>query len=360
MRRHWSETYSDATLLALADVLEPLASPLLRLLMVKHPLFATQRAGATERATVTSLWKFTFAFLIVESGGAFNPKSYLCYLIQQMAAWRNISYTDQLEALRNSVINTGDFSLSGIPMSSLLKELDPSRLPGNAVQGDEPSPSYFQSPLSPSLINGLSLTQLADIENITTTLQSANQTQWNSHIHQWQRDHGKRLPLLIFSAGRSLSVVKRWVANFDDSALFTLTTTINSPATETVQAIIRESQTIGIAISHALNPLNMSNTRNALWELTLHYLMSRRGSEFNQYQYLLNVTEQLSARYQINVEVLIHEWLNLSDSGFLWRQQLVDLVEHQKRPPVTAPQLLANIQSDVHVLVISQQQRTIL
>ncbi|MCW2485164.1 hypothetical protein J5069_04550 [Candidatus Symbiopectobacterium sp. NZEC127] len=360
VRRHWSETYSDTTLLALADVLEPLASPLLRLLMVKHPLFATQRAGATERATVTSLWKFTFAFLIVESGGAFNPKSYLCYLIQQMAAWRNISYTDQLEALRNSVINTGDFSLSGIPMSSLLKELDPSRLPGNAVQGDEPSPSHFQSPLSPSLINGLSLTQLADIEDIITTLQSANQTQWNSHIHQWQRDHGKRLPLLIFSAGRSLSVVKRWVANFDDSALFTLTTIINSPATETVQAIIRESQTIGIAISHALNPLNMSNTRNALWELTLHYLMSRRGSEFNQYQYLLNVTEQLSARYQINVEVLIHEWLNLSDSGFLWRQQLVDLVEHQKRPLIKAPQLLANIQSDVHVLVISQQQRTIL
>lgn len=359
VRRHWSETYSDTTLFALAGVLEPLASPLLRLLIEKHTLFPSQSAEATERATVMSLWKFTFAFLIVESDGAFTPKSYLRYLIQQMAAWRNVSYTDQCEALRNSVINTGDFSLSGVTMSSILNALAPSSPLGNTVQRDEISPSHFQLPLSPSLIGGLSLTQLADIEDIITTLLTANQTQWNSHIHQWQRDHGKRLPLLIFSAGRSLPVVKRWVAHFDDSVLFTLATIINSPATETVHAIIRERQTIGMAMSHASNPLNLSNTRNALWELTLHYLISRPGSQFNQYQYLLNITEQLSARYQINVEVLIHEWLNLSDSGFLWRQQLIELAEYQKQPAVTAPQLLANIQSDLQVLVISQQQRTL-
>ncbi|WP_455811033.1 contractile injection system tape measure protein [Pseudomonas graminis] len=360
VRRHWCETYSDNTLFALAGVLEPLATPLIRVLIVQHRLFASQNATSTDRKTVMSLWQFTFAFLIVERGGAFDAKSYLRYLIRQMASWRNISYLHQLEALSKNVAHTGDFSLSGVTLSHLLQELAPSRLPEKSVQPDEPSPAFFRLSLSTSLIGGLSLAQLADIEDIITTLQSASQTQWNTHIHHWQRDHGKRLPLLIVSLGRSLSVLTRWVTHFDDPALFTLAAIVNSHAAETVRTVIRETGTIGAAISHASNPPDTSNTRNALWELTLHYLISRRGSEFNQYQYLLNITEQLSSRYQIGVEVFIHEWLSLSDSGFLWRQQLINLVEHHQRPPATAPQLLTAIQSDVHVLAISQQQHALL
>lgn len=360
VRRHWSETYSDRTLLALAEALEPLATPLIRILIVQHRLFAPENATATNRTTAMSLWQFTFAFLIVESGGGFNPKSYLRSLIQRMASWRNISYINQLEALRKRVITAGDFSLSGVTLSHLLQELAPSSLPEKSAQRDEPSPAFFRLSLSPSLIGGLSLAQLADIEDIITTLQSASQIHWNNQIHHWQRDHGKRLPLLIVSLGRSLAVLMRWVAHFDDSALFTLTAIVNSHAAETVRTVIRESHTIGRAISHASNPPDTSNTRNALWELTLHYLISRRGSEFNQYQYLLNITEQLSSRYQIGVEVFIYEWLSLSDSGFLWRQQLIDLVEHHQRPPATAPQLLTAILSDTHVLAISQQQHALL
>lgn len=358
VRRHWCETYSDKTLFTLAEVLEPLASPLLRLLIAEHRLFALQGSITTERATVTNVWEFTFAFLIVESGGAFKPKSYLRYLIQQMAAWRNIAKTDQLAALRNNVIKRGDFSLAGTSLARLLEELTSTTRLEKSAQPTEPSPSFFR--LSLARISDLSLTQLTDIEEIITTLQSASQTQWDSHIHQWQRHYAKQLPQLILSLGRSLPVLTRWVAQFDDSALFTLTSIINPQATEAVHTIIRESQTISAAISHVANPLNTLNTRNALWELTLHFVISRRGSEFNHYQYLLNITEQLSARYQIHVEVLIHEWLSLSDSGFLWRQQLVSLIEHHKKPPVTAPQWLANIQSDARAPVISQPQRALL
>ncbi|MCL6350643.1 contractile injection system tape measure protein [Pectobacterium polaris] len=357
VRRHWSETYSDKTLLALADVLEPLATHFIRILVVEKRLFTPQKSATTTERI--SLWKFTFAFLIVERGGAFNQKNYLHYLIQQMASRRNVSYADLLEEILNNVVNDGDFSLAGVTMRSLLEDLAPASRPEKSGQ-DEQYSSRLQSPFTLSLISPLSFAQMAGIEDIIATLHSANQTQWNSCITQWQHDYGKQLPLIIRDLGLSLSVLKRWVAHFDNVALFTITAIINPHAKETVHTIFNESQTIGTAIRHTSSPLNSTNTRNALWELTLHYLISRRGSEFNQYQYLLSITEQLSARYQIKTEVLIHEWLNLSDSGFLWRQQLIDLVEHHKQPPVTAPRLLANIQSATNASVLSQQQRALL
>ncbi|MBN3262246.1 contractile injection system tape measure protein [Pectobacterium brasiliense] len=361
VRRHWSETYSDRTLLALVDVLEPLATPCIRLLVVEKRLFTPHKpATATERTTSSSLWRFTFAFLIVERGGAFNQKSYLRYLIQQMAARRNVSYADLLEDMLNNVANAGDISLSGVTMRNVLEDLALASRPEKPGHRDGQYPVLFQSSLSLSLISSLSLAQVADIEKIIATLQSANQTQWSSHINQWLYDYGKQLPLIIRDLGFSPAVLKRWVTHFDDVALFTITAIINPHAKETVHRAIDESQTIRTAVRHASSPLNSTNTRNALWELTLHYLMSRRGSEFNQYQYLLNITEQLSARYQIKTEVLIHEWLSLSDNGFLWRQQLIDLIEHHKHPPVTAPHLLANIQSAANASVLSQQQRTFL
>ncbi|TAI81179.1 contractile injection system tape measure protein [Pectobacterium versatile] len=357
VRRHWSETYSDKTLLALVDVLEPLATRFIRILVVEKHLFAPHKSAA--KTELINLWKFTFAFLIVERGGAFNQKSYLHYLIQQMAARRNVSYADLLEDMLNNIVNDGDFSLSGVTMRSLLEDLAPaSRL--EKFGQDEQYSSLLQSSFTLSLINPLSFTQMADIEDIIVTLQHANQTQWKRHITEWQHDYGKQLPLIIRDLGLSPAVLKRWVAHFDNFALFTITAIINPHAKETVHSTINESQTIGTAVRHASSQLNTANTRNALWELTLHYLISHRGSKFNQYQYLLSITEQLSARYQIKTEVLIHEWLSLSDSGFLWRQQLIDLVEHHKHPPVTAPHLLANIQSATNASVLSQQQRTLL
>ncbi|MDG0803421.1 contractile injection system tape measure protein [Pectobacterium polaris] len=359
IRRHWAETYSAKTLASLVEVLEPLATPLLRLI-AEQRLFAWQGSRSSERETAAMLWQITFAFLIVESGGAFTPKNYLRYLIQRIAAWRNIAFSDQLEALRNNALSTGDLSLAGTTLSALLDELNPDRFPDESTQDSESSPSLFQLALAPSLTSDLSLTQLADIEEIVTTLQSASQTLWDSKITRWQRDYGPQLAQLILSIGLSVSSIKRWVAHFDDSALLTLTAIINSSATGTVRAIIHQSQTLGTAISHTSNSPDASptrNRRNALWELSLHYVISRRGSEFNQYQYLLNITEQLSARYQVHVEVLINEWLSLSDSGFLWRQQLIDLVGQHTQPPVTAHQLLANIQSDDQHRVISESQR---
>lgn len=360
VRRHWTECYSDKTLLSLADALEPLATPLLRRLMAEPHLFAPQGSASTERTTVVMLWQFTFAFLIVESDRAFTPPRFLRYVIQRLASWRNMTFTDQLLALQDNVLNSGDRSLADSTFSHLLATFISGKLLRKSTQHAEPSVSRYPLALSSSLISGLSLTQLADIEALVTTLERANQTQWNRQIQRWQRDYGQRLAQLILSIGLSVSTLKRWVAHFDDAALFTLTAIVNAPATEAVRTIIHESQTLGTAISHASNPLNASNTRNALWELSLHYVISRRGSEFNQYQYLLNITEQLAARYQVKVEVLIHEWLSLSDSRFLWRQQLIELVSHHQQPSVTAPQLLAHIRSDERMPVIRLPQRRLL
>jgi hypothetical protein len=359
VRRHWAETYSDKTLLSLTEVLEPHAALLLRRLIAGYRLFIPQDSAFTERTTVVMLWQFAFAFLIVESDGAFSPNHFLRHLILRLAAWRNIAFADQLETVRMNVKKMGDLSLAGTTLSGLLETLNPDKFEKSTPRA-EPSPSGYQLTLSPSLISGLSLAQLAEIEAIVTTLESANQIQWNRQNKRWQRDYRQQLTQIILSIGLSVSTLKRWVTHFDDSALFTLTDIIHSPAAEAIRTIIHESQTLGTAIGQVSNPLNASNTRNALWELSLHYVISRRGSEFNQYQYLLNITERLSARYQVDVDVLIHEWLSLSDSRFLWRQQLIDLVGKYKQPAVTASQLLANIQSDEHTLAISRTQRGLL
>lgn len=342
VRRHWAETYSDKTLLALIDVLDPAATPLIRLL-----------AANMERTMAAYLWKQTFTFLIVEKGKeTFHPQNYLHYVIQQLAAWHRGSYSDLLERMHHSVLRHGDFSVSGISMNSLLEDLTRQM---QRVERNESHPALLQSSLSSSLVSAFSVSQLTDIEEILTTLKSADQQKWDRHIKRWQHEYGRQLPLIIRDTGCPASVITGWVTHFDDSALSTLTAIINPHAAESVRTLINQRQPLGAAINQTT-----TNTRNALWELTLHYLISRRGSEFNQYQYLLSITEQLSARYQIKTEVLIEEWLNLSESGFLWRQQLLDLIDDQQRPPVTAPELLATLQFASDTSMLGQQQSALL
>lgn len=357
VRRHWSETYSDNTLLALVEILAPIAAPVIRILIVEKRLSALSASAITAGA---DLWKFTFAFLIAQRGEAFNQTRYLRYLLLQMAARRNVAYADLVQEMLNHIVNASDFSLPGITMRSLLEELVLASRPDTPDQHGAQSPARFMSAFSPAVLRSLSAAQLADIEAIIVTLQRADQARWASHIDQWQRNIGKYLPGIIREQGRAPAVLKRWATHFDDPALFTITAILNPHGEETVHALFHESQTIAAVVHHTASQPGTTNTRNALWELTLHYVISRRGSEFNQYQYLLSLTEQLSARYQVNAEVLIHEWLNLSGSGFLWRKQLIALVDHRKQPPVTAPHLLAEIQAAVHTPALSEQQRTLL
>ena len=324
VRRHWSETYSDKTLLALAGVLAPDAVHFIRTLLVEKRLFIRHKTAAlTGRAANIHLWKLTFDFLITEKHGALNKKNYRHFLIQQ---------------------------------PGLLQDLTRASRTKNALQRDE----SVQPSRLPSLLHSLSSAQAADVEVIIATLQSANQNQWNQYIKQWQHDYARQLPLIIRELGSAPSLLTRWIAHFDDSALLSITGIINPQAQETVRGIINQSGIITEATRRTSSPLSSDRTRHALWELTFHYLLRRRDSAFNQYQYLLGITGQLSARYQIKTEILIEQWLSLSDSGFLWRQQLIDLVAHHRQAPVTAPLLLTEIQSRQHAPVLDEQQRTLL
>ncbi|SQC92669.1 Uncharacterised protein [Cedecea neteri] len=357
VRRHWAETYPEKTLLALVDVLAPRAAFFIQTLLAEKPLFsAFTSAARTERTAHIHLWQFTFAFLIVETRSAFNRRSYLRYLLQQMAAQGNIAYADLLDDMLSHVAGRGGFSPSATALATLLAGLAQTSRP---AQPEEISLGYTSS-LPPSRLNAFSPAQLNDIGEIVLTLQNANLSQWNHHIEPWQRHYGKQLQPIIRDTGLNASTIKRWVSHFDDPALFTLTTIINPYAKETVRGILNEENIIEKAIRRAPGAIAPTNTRHALWELTLHYLLSRRGSEFNQYQYLLNLTGQLSARYQVKTEILIQEWLSLSDSGFLWRQQLLELVGHQTEIPATGPQLLNNIQSASQPPGISPAQHTLL
>ncbi|WP_353614704.1 contractile injection system tape measure protein [Mangrovibacter phragmitis] len=357
VRRHWSETYPDKTLLALVDVLEPLATLAVRILVVEKRLLAvSQPATTSERAADVRLWRYTFAFLIVEKSGAFNQKSYLQYVIQRMAARLNVSYTSLLAAMLENIATAGGFFLPGTTIRNVLEELVVATHPQTTTDNSGEHSSLLYSLPQP---DSLTVTQLADIEDIIATLQRGEQPLLGSHINPWRHDYGQHLPQIIRQQGCNPSLLKHWVTHFADSALFTITAILNPHATETVRRLIDERQTIDTAIQHASGQAGSTHARNALWELTLHYLISRRGSEFNQYQFLLSITELLSARYQINAEVLINEWLKLSGRGFLWRQQLTALATYHKHPPVAAPQLLGEIQSATQT-VLSEQQRTLL
>lgn len=360
VRRHWSEAYPDNTLLALVDVLDPLATLAIRILVVEKRLLAVSKpTAAPERAAAVRLWRYTFAFLIVEKGGAFNHKSYLQYVIQRMAARLNASYTSLLDAMLANTATAGDFFLPGTTMRSALEELAVAAHPQTTDNSGEYSLPLLSQPYTSVWPGALSVTQLAEIEDIIATLQQSGQPLLGSHIDQWRHDYGQHLPQIIRQQGRSLPLLKHWVTHFADSALFTITALLNPRATGAVRRLIDESQTIGTAVHLASGQAGSTNARNALWELTLHYLISSRGSEFNQYQFLLSITEQLAARYQINAEVLIQQWLHLSGSGFLWRQQLIALTTHHNPPSATAPQLLGEIQAATQT-VLSEQQKTLL
>lgn len=357
VRRHWSESYSDNTLMALVKVLVSQAARFISTLLVEKRLFIRHNTAVlTERTVGIRLWKLTFDFLIAENNGAFNKQSYLDYLIQQLASSRNIGYSELLENLRDDATIAGDYSQFGVTIRAMMHDLSRSSRTKNAAKNGENALSHVPS----SCLKNLSSAQLADLEKIIVTLQNANQNQWNQYIHQWLRDYAQPLPLIIRDLGSSSSVLTRWIAHFDDLALLSITAIVNPQAKETVHGIINEQGRITEAARCISSPFRSIHTRNALWELTLHYLLSRRGSEFNQYQYLLSITGQLSARYQIKTEVLIVQWLNLSDRGFLWRQQLIDLVAHHQQTPVTSPLLLAEIQSRPDAPVLDEQQRALL
>ncbi|CAK9885829.1 MAG: hypothetical protein XXXJIFNMEKO3_02246 [Candidatus Erwinia impunctatus] len=350
MRRHWCDRYSEKTLLALVNVLAPLATATVRQLIVEKYLLTTPISAAT---TERQLWRLTFAFLIMENPRAFTPARYLGYLLQQLAGLPPFAYEELLRDMHSHLAGNGDISLTGLSMSNVVAQLL------RNCHEEVPALSFallLQSSLSASLVRNLSFTQVGQIEAIITTLHTADLQQWQSHIAQWQRDYNRQLPLIIRDQGRSAEVVSRWIGHFDDEALLTLTTIINPHATTAMQGIITQHDTLKTVVSRASTPPNSSDTRDTLWEFSLQYLLSQRGSEFNQYQYLLSITRQLSARYHVGREIFIQQWLRLSDSGFLWRQQLIDLITDNPSAPLTAPQLMEKIQSAELPLLHSQQR----
>lgn len=79
----------------------------------------------------------------------FTPHRFLRYLIQRLATWRNITFTDQLAALQGNVMNIGDRSLADSTLSRLLEIFIPDKLLRKSTQCTETSPSRYQLALSP-------------------------------------------------------------------------------------------------------------------------------------------------------------------------------------------------------------------
>lgn len=364
VRRHWSETFSNTALLAFVDKLSPKATSFVRTVVAEKRVFTattdTDITPPTESTTRISLWEFTFAFLIVETSSVFSRKTYLTYLIQHMAARRNITYKALLKAIFLNVAQADDYSMSGVTMRAMLEELIiTARITSPQQDNERPNP-FIPTLLSKEFMRSASLEQLIELNTIFTTLQNGDLTQWQEQISQWRHTYHLQLPLMIRELGQYPNYIQRWVTHFNDSTLLTLTELINANAKNAVYNLLKEKEHLHLAAKQKIKHTPSLNTRNALWEMTLHYLLNRQSSEFSQYQYLLNMTDQLAARYQVDTQVLILEWLTLADRSFTWRPELEKRLSQHHDLTLTAPQLLKALQENPTIERLSSEHTSVL
>uniref|UniRef100_UPI004055FD20 contractile injection system tape measure protein n=1 Tax=Candidatus Electronema sp. TaxID=2698783 RepID=UPI004055FD20 len=336
VRRRIAWSFPDSMFADLIRLLEPTENEFIEEIVFRPvlPKEAVVQPGEAEDHGRKRLREFTLAYLLAERGSRFNKKEYLASLLSRMAAHDNLAAADLVQSLQKMLAALSSRSRVQQEMLSLLREIRTDS--GHSPEKQQAGRS------SEAETNGAQLEELlrqAFYERLPEKLRQ----QWTAFF--------KHQPELIrrslFQHGQSSSAVRHRIAqHFTDSMFADLIRLLEPTENEFIEEIVFSS---ALPKEAAGQP---GEAERHLWEFTLAYLLTERGSRFNKKEYLASLISSMAAHDNVAAAEMAHSLQTmlaaLSSRSRAQQDMLLMLTEMQadkpvlrQSPPATLAQLLA-------------------
>lgn len=295
------------------------------------------------------LWEFTLNYLMIERGSKFNRNRYMVSLIKQMASRHNLAYemvlnnlyshisrvesTRELQPLQQLLLSLS-LQSSEQKLSEQLsnrqanrQEFETTQQTKNNVQTHTKisllSPTAQQSAINiGEHYSTASNNPIQWLTDFVTALQKADNTALTTWWQTLIQTEPQLLQELLLLHGNTNNVIHNWASALPNKTLtdivillaplhsqFIIDTTKNGSLFDNVltQSLNRQLKNKN-SITSSSQPKQV--TQN-LWEFSLHYLFTERGSSFNKKSYLSSVLRQLAAHHNLNYELMMQHMLSV-------------------------------------------------
>ncbi|ABE56275.1 hypothetical protein Sden_2997 [Shewanella denitrificans OS217] len=278
-------------------------------------------------------WEFTLSYLLVDRGSAFNRKAYLYSMIKQAAAHQNVSQAQLHHSLYQSVISLPKDSPLTRNLQQLLSDLS---FNGDAISGNgfnskqqvvEGMKSHKGQPIGMDHLD-------EEARLIALLAMALTQGRIGLMAKHWRSYIGEHRQLLrqgLTLYGQDRRAIKLVVAHFTHKMLHELLTVLAPNDAALILSIMAQTALMGktsglskrAAIEQDSALVSASTSAQAamlgpgqhhkdaavsdkqLWQFSLSYLLTERGSVFNKLSYLGYLTQQMAAHHNLNHQQLV-------------------------------------------------------
>ncbi|MGI2112287.1 contractile injection system tape measure protein [Shewanella frigidimarina] len=295
-------------------------------------------SGATLPAMANShrlFWAFTLNYLLVDRGSCFNRKSYLGSMIKQVASHQNVSQARLHQSLCQSLICLQTDSPLVRNMHQVLSELSLGVKDASAVKEQRIRTKKMKHK------QGLTEEEIM-MTRLCMALQQGRIELIAKHWSSYIGEHGELLRRGLYLYGQQLRVIQMLVISLSEPMLQALLGVLAPSEKAFIVSLM--AQLTGLIVELEAGPkLEATRVKQYLWQFSLGYLVTERGSVFNKLSYLGSVTQQMAAHHNLDHQLLVSgliQGLSVPGNTSVMRSELMELLVSLLIQPIDLDQNL--------------------
>ncbi|KVX02773.1 contractile injection system tape measure protein [Shewanella frigidimarina] len=266
-------------------------------------------------------WAFTLNYLLVDRGSGFNRKSYLGSMIKQAAGHQNVSQARLHQSLCQSLISLQTDSPLVRNMHQVLSELSLGVKDASAVKEQRIRTQKMKHK------QGLTEEEIM-MTRLCMALQQGRIELIAKHWSSYIGEHGELLRRGLYLYGQQQSVIQMLVTSLSEPMLQALLGVL-APSEKGFIVSLMAQLTGRIVELEAGPKLEATRVKQYLWQFSLGYLVTERGSVFNKLSYLGSVTQQMAAHHNVDHQLLVSgliQGISVPGNPSLMRSELMELL----------------------------------
>jgi hypothetical protein len=266
-------------------------------------------------------WEFTLNYLLVDRGSGFNRKSYLGSMIKQAASHQNVSQARLHQSLCQSLISLQTDSPLVRNMHQVLSELSLGVKDASAVKEQRVRTQKMKHK------HGLTVEELM-MTRLCMALQQGRIELIAKHWSSYIGEHRELLRRGLYLYAQQQSVIQMLVTALSEHMLQALLAVL-APREKAFIVSLMAQLAGRVAELETVPKLETTGVKQYLWQFSLHYLLTERGSVFNKLSYLGSVTQQMAAHHNVDHQLLVHgliQGLSVPGNPSVMRSELMDLL----------------------------------
>ncbi|MGX9460839.1 contractile injection system tape measure protein [Shewanella sp. A14] len=297
-------------------------------------------------------WEFTLSYLLVDRGSAFNRKAYLHSMIKQAANHQNVSQARLHQSLCQSLLSVGSDSPLAKNMFHILSELSFNAEPVSMAKGARN--------IDPPITDKLGLTEEEVL--ITQLAIGLQQGRIDYIIKHWSRyiaEYSELFRKGLYLYGQQPSVIKMLVTRLSAPMLQTLLGVLAPSEKAFIKSIVAQLTSRLVDTEVERGPqFEAVGVRQYLWQFSLSYLVTERGSVFNKLSYLSALTQQMAAHHNLDHQQLVSgliQGFSTPEQQSVMQSELMELLVSLLLHPLDLVQSHLCLEPKVSIESLSEQ-----